>query len=81
MANFIDAGIDIINPVQCSARGMDPSQLKNTYGNDLVFWGGGVNTQGTLPFMTPSDVRKEVQSRLEIFSVNGGFVFFSIKVL
>ncbi|WP_373216674.1 uroporphyrinogen decarboxylase family protein [Ruminococcus sp. 5_1_39BFAA] len=75
---FIDMGVDILNPVQCSAAGMDPHKLKDTYGKDIVFWGGGVDTQKTLPMGTPEEVRKEVLSRLEIFSKGGGYVFTSI---
>lgn len=75
---FIDMGVDILNPVQCSAAGMDPQKLKDTYGKDIVFWGGGVDTQKTLPMGTPEEVRKEVLNRLEIFSKGGGYVFTSI---
>jgi uroporphyrinogen-III decarboxylase len=75
---FIEAGFDIINPVQCSASGMDPANLKKRYGADIVFWGGGVDTQKTLPFGTPDAVREEVLERCEIFSQNGGFVFNSV---
>lgn len=78
MPHFIEAGFDIINPVQCSADGMDPAQLKEKYGRDLVFWGGGVDTQKTLPFGTPSEVRAEVLERCRIFSPGGGFVFNAI---
>jgi uroporphyrinogen-III decarboxylase len=78
LPSLIRAGFDIINPVQCSATGMDPQHLKQTYGRDLVFWGGGVNTQHTLPFGTPAQVRTEVLNRLRIFSREGGFVFNSI---
>jgi hypothetical protein len=76
--SFIDAGFDILNPVQCSATGMDPAFLKQTYGDRLVFWGGGVNTQETLPFGTPAEVREEVLRRCEIFAPGGGFVFNTI---
>ena len=76
--SMIDAGIDIINPVQCSAKGMDPRFLKEKYKGRLVFWGGGVDTQKTLPFGTPAEVRAEVIERCEIFSEGGGFVFNSI---
>ncbi|MGA2113245.1 MAG: uroporphyrinogen decarboxylase family protein [Bryobacteraceae bacterium] len=76
--SFIEAGFDIINPVQCSAAGMDPAQLKQEYGSRLVFWGGGVDTQKTLPFGTPAEVREEVLRRCEIFAPGGGFVFNSI---
>lgn len=78
LPSFIEAGIDILNPVQCSATGMDPEQLKANYGADLVFWGGGVDTQQVLPFGTPAEVREQVLRRCEIFSSNGGFVFNTI---
>ncbi|HBE80317.1 MAG TPA: methyltransferase [Firmicutes bacterium] len=75
---FIDAGFDILNPVQCSAAGMEPQKLKNKYGDRIVFWGGGVDTQKTLAFGTPEMVRREVLERCEIFHKNGGFVYNSI---
>jgi len=78
MDHFIDSGFDIINPVQCSAAGMDPRTLKGRFGDKLVFWGGGVDTQQTLPFGSPDEVKKEVRERLEIFSENGGYVFDAI---
>jgi hypothetical protein len=79
--SFIEAGFDIINPVQCSAAGMEPGELKRKYGSRLVFWGGGVDTQKTLPFGTPQQVREEVLRRCEIFAPGGGFVFNSIHNL
>ncbi|MFO7871240.1 MAG: uroporphyrinogen decarboxylase family protein [Kiritimatiellia bacterium] len=78
MELFIKAGFDVINPVQCSAAGMDPGLLKSRYGDRLVFWGGGVDTQSTLPFGTPEQVRQQVLKRCEVFSGNGGFVFNTI---
>ena len=75
---FIDCGFDILNPVQCSADGMDPQGLKDNYGDRITFWGGGVNTQQTLPFGTPEQVRQEVLSRCEVFAPGGGFVFNAI---
>lgn len=78
MSHFIAAGFDVINPVQCSAAGMEPRALKARYGDRLVFWGGGVNTQQTLPFGTPDEVRAEVLERCEIFSRGGGFVFNAV---
>jgi uroporphyrinogen-III decarboxylase len=75
---FIDMGMDILNPVQCSATGMDPLHLKNAYGDKIVFWGGGVDTQKTLPRGTPGEVREQVRQRLEIFTPGGGFVFATI---
>jgi len=72
--DFVEMGVDILNPVQCSATGMDPKFLKETYGDKLVFWGGAVDTQKTLQFGTPEEVRTEVLERMEIFSAGGGFV-------
>ena len=70
--------MDILNPVQCSAAGMDPVFLKEKYGHKLVFWGGGIDTQRTLPFGTPEEVREEVTQRCRIFGKKGGFVFNTI---
>ena len=78
MSRFIDAGFDIINPVQVSAKGMNPAHLKNTYGKDLVFWGGGIDTQKTLPYSTPEKVREEVLRLCDIFAKDGGFVFNTV---
>lgn len=75
---FIDVGFDILNPVQCSAVGMAPERLKAEFGERVVFWGGGVDTQKTLPFGTPEQVRAEVLERLRVFSPGGGFVFNTI---
>lgn len=76
--DFIEAGFDILNPVQCSAKGMDAKTLKEKYGQKLVFWGGAVDTQKTLPFGTRDEVAAEVRQRIEVFSRNGGFVFNTI---
>ncbi len=76
--DFIEAGVDILNPVQTSAKGMDSEILKEKYGDKLVFWGGGIDTQKTLPFGTPEEVRKEVIERCQIFGKGGGFVFNTI---
>ena len=78
MEFFIDAGFDAVNPVQCSAFGMNPRLLKERYGARLVFWGGGVETQGVLSLGAPEDVRREALERCEIFSKGGGFVFTSV---
>jgi hypothetical protein len=75
---IVEAEFDILNPVQCSARGMDARTLKQRYGDRLVFWGGGVDTQRTLPFGTPQEVRDEVRERVETFAPGGGFVFCTI---
>lgn len=76
--HFVDAGFDILNPVQCSAAGMEPRKLKAKHGDSVVFWGGGVDTQQTLPFGTPEQVRVEVLERCRIFSRRGGFVYTTI---
>ncbi|RKY05786.1 MAG: methyltransferase [Planctomycetota bacterium] len=78
LPDLIEAGFDILNPVQCSAAGMDPKMLKSEFGDDLVFWGGGVDTQKTLPFGTAEEVYDEVSERISIFNNNGGFVFDAI---
>ena len=78
MDHFIASGFDIVNPVQCSAAGMDPLKLKQQFGERLVFWGGGVDTQHTLPFGTADEVRAQVLERCEIFAQGGGFVFDAI---
>jgi len=75
---FIEAGFDILNPVQCSAVGMDPRELKDRFGQDVIFWGGGVDTQKTLPFGTPDEVYDEVRRRIEIFNNPTGMVFNTI---
>ena len=76
--HMIDAGIDILNPVQTSAAGMEPGSLKEEFGDRIVFWGGGVDTQHTLPFGTPDEVREEVHDRIATFGPGGGFVFNTI---
>ncbi len=72
--DFIDAGFDILNPVQISAAGMELYRLKEKYGKRIAFWGGGVDTQKTLPFGTPEEVSQEVREHLAMFS-EGGYVF------
>ncbi|MBK7628964.1 MAG: methyltransferase [Bacteroidales bacterium] len=78
MKHFIEAGFDIINPVQINASGMDPRKLKKEYGDKLVFWGGGVDTQGAFAFGTPAQVKDQVKLQCEIFNNNGGFVFNTV---
>ncbi len=78
IGDFIEDGFDILNPVQCSAESMDPRTLKQEFGEKLVFWGGGVDTQKTLPFGTPDEVYEEVRERIEIFNDAGGFVFNTV---
>ena len=67
-----------MNPVQCSASGMVPEDLKEAFGKEIVFWGGGVDTQQVLPFGSPEDVRKQVLERCKVFAPGGGFVFNTI---
>ena len=70
--DFVDMGVDILNPVQCSAVGMEPEGLKAKYGDRLVFWGGGVDTQQTMPFGTAAEVRAQAGERLRILGGGGG---------
>lgn len=73
--HLIDIGFDIINPVQVSARGMDTRRLKQSFGKEIVFWGGGVDSQQVLPFGTPDQVADEVKRRIDDLAPGGGFVF------
>jgi len=75
---FIEAGFDILNPVQVTAAGMDAVHLKKTYGDRLVFWGGGVDTQTTFAFGTPARVREQVLRRMEVLAPGGGFIFNAV---
>lgn len=76
--DLIDAGFDILNPVQTQCTDMEPEKLKREFGREITFWGGGVETVGTLNRKTPDEVRAEVLSRLEIMSKGGGFVFNTV---
>lgn len=76
--DLIDAGFDILNPVQISAEGMDAKKLKSEFGKEIVFWGGGIDTQHTLPFGTPGEVYNEVRKNIETFADGGGYVFNSV---
>jgi len=78
LPEFIEAGFEIENPVQCSAADMDPRELKRDFGDRIVFWGGGVDTQRTLPFGTAEEVRAEVKERISVFGQGGGFVFNTV---
>jgi len=73
--DLIDVGVQIINPVQTAAAGMDPTELKREFGRDLCFWGGGCETQSTLRLGTPEEVAAQVRERIRIFSPGGGYVF------
>lgn len=76
--DLIEAGVDILNPVQTSARGMDPVALKREFGQALTFWGGGCDTQRVLPWGTSEEVREDVRERLQIFAPGGGYVFAQV---
>ncbi len=78
LPDMVEAGFDILNPVQCSAAAMDAQMLKDRFGERITFWGGGVDTQQTLPFGTPDEVRQEVRRRINIFGAGGGFVFNTV---
>jgi len=79
IGDFIDIGIDILNPVQVSAKGMgDTAWLKREFGKDIVFWGGGCDSQHILPFGTPEEVEREVRCRIDDLAPGGGFVFAPI---
>jgi uroporphyrinogen decarboxylase len=76
--DLVEIGVEILNPIQTSAKGMDPQYLKKRYGDRLVFWGGGVETQTTLPQGSIEDIRKEVKERIRTLSPGGGYVFAAI---
>jgi len=75
---FIEAGFDILNPIQTSAKGMDPQLLVDKYGGRIILWGGGVDTQQVLPFGKPEQVRRQVAERVQIFNAKRGFVFSTV---
>ena len=75
---LLDNGIDALNPVQISASGMDPGELKERFGRQLVFWGGAIDAQHVLPFAKPDEIREEVRRHLEIWKAGGGYVFNSV---
>ena len=76
--DIIEAGIEIINPVQISAEDMAPKKLKSEFGDDITFWGGGVDTQTVLGLGTPEEVKQNVKHNIEAFAPGGGFVFASV---
>ncbi len=78
---MVEAGVDILNPIQLSCRNMNPAELKAKYGDKLVFWGGGVDTQTVMQNGTPAEVREQVRERIEIFAPGGGFVFTPVHNL
>ena len=78
LPDLIDAGLDTINPVQTTARGMEPEGLKKDFGKDIVFWGGGCDTQQVLPNGSPEEVYKHTKAQIEVMAPDGGFVFQQI---
>ncbi len=78
LPSLVEMGIDILNPVQTSAAGMDPVALKREFGDKLTFWGGSLDCQKTLPYGTVDEVVEEVQRHVEVFAPGGGYVFTSV---
>ncbi len=78
MPDMIEAGFEIFNPVQTNAKNMEPERLKQEFGNDITFWGGGADTRVVINRGTPEEVKEHVRRRLEIFSPGGGFVFNTV---
>ncbi|MCP4451209.1 MAG: methyltransferase, partial [Planctomycetes bacterium] len=78
LPDFVEIGIDILNPLQTNARGMDPEKIKRKYGRNLCFWGAGVETQTTLPFGTLDQIKAEVRERVDLLSQGSGYVFGTI---
>ncbi|MDO9086975.1 MAG: uroporphyrinogen decarboxylase family protein [Anaerolineaceae bacterium] len=76
--DFIEIGVDIINPVQFNLAGMEPASLKKEFGRDIVFWGGGVETQSILGGGTTEQVRENVRQQIEVLADDGGFVFATV---
>jgi uroporphyrinogen decarboxylase len=76
--DLIEAGFDILNPVQTNCQGMDPAGLKSDFGSEITFWGGGIDTSSVLPAGSPDEVRADVLNRCEILSGGGGFIFAPI---
>lgn len=78
LPDYIELGVEILNPVHVSAAGMEPAALKRDFGDALVFWGGGVDTQGVLPNGTPQEVKDDVRRNIEALAPGGGFVFNTV---
>ncbi|MBM3295873.1 MAG: hypothetical protein FJY82_15365, partial [Candidatus Aminicenantes bacterium] len=76
--DLIDNGIDVLNPVQVGLKGMAPRSLKERFGPDLAFWGGGIDAQHVLPFASPTEVRESVRANIEAFKPGGGYVFANV---
>ncbi len=78
LPDFIEIGVQVLNPVHVRARGMEPAGLKRDFGDALAFWGGGVDTQDVLPHGTPAEVKDDVRRNIEALAPGGGFVFNTV---
>jgi len=78
MPDLIEAGFEVINPVQTNCADMEPEKLKREFGQDITFWGGGVDTRQILNRAKLEEVKDQVKQRLEIFSPGGGYVFNTV---
>ena len=78
LPDFIEIGVETLNPVHIRATGMEPATLKRDFGDALAFWGGGVDTQGVLPYGTPQEVRDDVRRNLDALAPGGGYVFNTV---
>jgi uroporphyrinogen decarboxylase len=76
--DFVEMGIDILNPVHITSTGMEPKKLKKDFGRDMVFWGGGVETQHTLPQGSPQEIKDDVKRNMDALAPGGGFVFSTV---
>ena len=78
ISDLIEIGVDAINPVQISAEGMNPEKLKEKFGHEITFWGGGIDTQNKLKNGSPAEIKREVKENIKIFKENGGYVFAQV---
>jgi uroporphyrinogen decarboxylase len=76
--DLIEMGVDILNPVHITASAMEPLQLKKDFGKDIVFWGGGIDTQDVLPNGTPQQIKDHIKQNIEALATGGGFVFSTV---
>jgi len=76
--DLIEAGVDALNPVHFTAEGMDIVELKREFGREIVFWGGGVDTQKVLPWGTPQEVRDQVRRNVDLLMPGGGYIFATV---
>ncbi|MGQ9479273.1 MAG: uroporphyrinogen decarboxylase family protein [Thermoproteota archaeon] len=81
LKDFVDVGLDVINPVQFTCRGMDAEELKKNFGEQLAFWGGGADTQTVLPYASPEEVAKHVEKLVSVFSRGGGYVYATVHIV